>query len=67
MIMKDSQDKRVQLNVEYEDIVNRYNVQHFFLFSNWKEIENQLDEFVEVMIKELLQPEKNGLKKPPGA
>ena len=37
------------------------------LFSNWKEIENQLDEFVEVMIKELLQPEKNGLRKPPGA
>jgi len=35
--------------------------------SNWKEIENQLDEFVEVMINELLQPEKNGLKKPPGA
>ena len=37
------------------------------LSSNWKEIEEQLDEFVEVLIKELLQPEKNCLKKPPGA
>ena len=38
-----------------------------FYFSNWQEIESQLDEFVDILTQEFLQPDIHGLRKGPSA
>ena len=39
----------------------------YVLFSNWQEIESQLDEFVDILTQEFLQPDIHGLRKGPSA